>query len=189
MYCVPTTRVQRWLIALIALVVSASAPLTAVAQSSGPPPSAHTEVFGSDEDDPTPTPSGVSGGDAATYLSDVRDHADGLRTSIDRFFELTGGAPLDEDGIGELLGIMLSWRAALGIAEDVVVPQGMADVQSAYIDFVTALGEMYSTERARLKTEEGTAERDEALAEFETALDEAYTAYDALDALLTDQGA
>jgi hypothetical protein len=141
-----------------------------------------------DDPDPTPTKEADDDADTAGYLSAVRNHADSLRTSIDRFFEIINAGEIDEAEADEVNAILADWNEALRTAERTVVPSGLENVQGAYISFVSAVDEMNTAFRAFLQAEDGSPERDAAITDFQNATDAAETAYDTLDELLQAQG-
>jgi hypothetical protein len=123
--------------------------------------------------------------DVEEYLATVRDAQIQMSNDIIDFSELIANAANWSDAdITNLTDILVRWGTIESEASALEVPDGMEDIQAAYEDAATSLGEV-SVNLTAFITEEDDAALDVAFASLGEAAEHLTT----LDTLLTDAGA
>jgi hypothetical protein len=127
--------------------------------------------------------------DTAGYLEAVRGELTLLANSGVRFEGLIADADVDEEEKAELEEIVTFWQTAPMRAGKLEAPDGLEDVQDAYLATAEAFADAQVALSAWLRAEPDTAADDEGAAAFvETYLEATALALD-LDQKLTAEGA
>ena len=127
--------------------------------------------------------------DAEEYLTAVRDNSDELAESVDRFNELVvqGGEFTDEE-VAEIFDIIVLWGDASDVAAELDAPAEFADIQTAYEDLASELGDAAENFNALGAADPDSPEEDEAIDALFDNLQNVDTLISDLDELLTEAG-
>jgi hypothetical protein len=126
-------------------------------------------------------------GNGGDYLAEVRDHADELNESLQRFDEILRQGEFTDADIEELLEILDAWTTAPDVAAELEPGNATEEeIHEVYLDYTDTLAEAAAAFTAFLSAEEDSPELDQALDDFAEATADAATLYEELDELLSD---
>ncbi len=127
--------------------------------------------------------------DAAEYLESVRDELTELANSTVRFEELIADGDIDDDEKLELEEVLVFWQTASMRAGKLEAPDGLEDIQEAYLATADAFANAQAELTAWMQAEPGSAADDAGVEAFGAAYSEATDLALELDALLIEAGA
>jgi len=144
-------------------------------------------------EDPTDDPTDDSPGDGDDYLADVQDEVESVVESFERYAEINatvGDAPAADQAemIAEVEDIAAGWSGYPDVAAEFDAPEGLEDVEDAYLDFADAVGEAGDLWLTWWDIPQGDPDEDAAFDDFSDAYDAAYDEADNVTALIDDVG-
>jgi uncharacterized phage infection (PIP) family protein YhgE len=139
-------------------------------------------------EEPTEDATEEPSGDADEYLTAVRDNADELSESIDRFNEIVAAGNFTDEEVTEVGEILQLWAEAPDVAAGLDAPSEFSEIDDTYVELTEELATASESFIAYGQADSGSPEADEALQDFQDALDNAETLAADLDELLTAEG-
>jgi len=142
-------------------------------------------------DDPADDPTDEPSGDGDDYLADIQDEVDSVVESLDRYADINAmvsdaSATDQAEMIAEAEDIAAGWEDYPDVAAEYEAPEGLEDVEDAYLDFADVVGETGDAWLTWWDIPQGDPEEDAAFDEFSEAYDLAYDEADNVSALIED---
>lgn len=127
-------------------------------------------------------------GDVDTYLTAVRDHADELSGSIDRFNEIVVAGEFTEEEIAEFAEILELWTEAPDVAAEIDAPSAFREIEDAYLELTEELATAAESFAEFSQAEPDSPESRAAFQDFQDAVENGESLAADLDDLLTAEG-
>lgn len=153
----------------------------ATAEATGEPPDEATE-------EPTEDATEEPSGEVDAYLTAVRDHADELSGSIDRFNEIVMAGEFTDEEIAVFAEILEVWAEAPDIAAEIDAPSAFSEIADAYLELAEELATAAESFAEFSQAEPDSPESRAAFQDFQDAVENGESLAADLDDLLAAEG-
>lgn len=143
--------------------------------------------------DATPDATEESSEDGDAYITTIQDEVDTLQTSLDDFTaavevadDETSSETERDDAIDESTTNAEGWSEYPEVAAEITAPEGFEEIDEAYQDLATDVGEMGDNWAIVAESEADTPEGEEAADAFSESVETVETQIDDLNSLLED---
>ncbi len=146
-------------------------------------------------EEPTDDPTDEPAADDDAYVEDVQAEIDDLQEQVDRFQEIqtdAGSGDLTEaelsDAADEINDLAAGWVEYPDVAAELVAPEGLEDLEDAYLGLADTVGEAGELWEAYWAIPSGDPEEDAALDDFQAAFTDVQDGIDEVQDLVDEAG-